>query len=97
MAAGSSKLIGYGGRVRGAGLRRLPIPLTLVAIGVLLASCGGHPFVHAADPDSIEITYGGSDIAGAWRLARQHCAQFGRVPRLVDRGLSIASFKCDPR
>lgn len=63
----------------------------------MLAGCAGHPFIRSADADSVEVGYGGSDVASAWPLARQHCAQFGRVARLIDPGLDVASFKCDPR
>lgn len=78
-------------------MRRLPIPVALLALATMLAGCAGHPFIRSADADSVEVGYGGSDVASAWPLARQHCAQFGRVARLIDFGLDVASFKCDPR
>ena len=46
----------------------------------------------------MHVTYGG-DVATAWPLARKHCAQFERVPRLAgvgvgDSGLDLANFDC---
>jgi hypothetical protein len=59
-----------------------------------LAACTGpRPFLRQGDANSAEIGYSG-DIADTLPIARQHCAQFERVPRLVDAGLEIAHFDC---
>ncbi|HEV8678340.1 MAG TPA: hypothetical protein VGQ90_03105 [Stellaceae bacterium] len=62
--------------------------------GVVLTGCTGpHPSIREGNAISVEIGYSG-DIASAWPLARKHCAQFERVPRLVDPGLDRAIFDC---
>jgi hypothetical protein len=52
-----------------------------------------HPFVRAGNADSVEVLYGG-DVASALPAARRHCAQFERVPRLVNAGEDMALFDC---
>lgn len=67
------------------------------AAGAALSGCTGpHPFVRDGDVNSVEVGYSG-DVASAWPVARQHCAQFDRVARLVDPGFDTAVFKCDRR
>jgi hypothetical protein len=59
-----------------------------------LAGCSGlHPFVRAGDANSVEVVYSG-DAASALPAARQHCAKYERVPRLVNAGADIALFDC---
>lgn len=71
--------------------------LALAALGTALAGCmTSHAFVRDGDADSVSVGYG-RDVAAAWSLARKHCAQFDRTPRLIDTGLNIADFKCDSR
>lgn len=90
MARGSDECPGKAGQ--GAGLRRL---LTVLALGAALTGCmTTTAFVREGDADSVSVGYG-EDVAAAWPLARRHCAQFSRVPRLVDAGLNIANFKCE--
>jgi hypothetical protein len=70
--------------------------LALGAAGAALAGCTApHPAVHSGDANSVEVSYAG-DVASTLPLARQHCAQFERVPRLVDAaaGTGIAIFDC---
>jgi hypothetical protein len=66
-----------------------------LCIGALLAGClEQHSFVRSGDATSAEIMYSGN-IAEALPIAKQHCAAYGRVPRLVDTSPDIAYFACD--
>ena len=68
--------------------------LAAVVLALALAGClEAHPSVHHGDADSVEITQGG-DIANAWPLAKRHCAQFERVPQLIDSDGDTARFAC---
>lgn len=72
------------------------VALVFVAngMGMVLPGCTGpHPFIREGDANSVEITDAG-DVASTWPLARRHCAQFERVPRLVDSGADLAVFDC---
>lgn len=70
-----------------------------LALGAMLSACGGSsavgfgPFVRGSTADEVEIGFSG-DVANAMPLARQHCAQFERVPRLVGPTLDGALFDC---
>jgi hypothetical protein len=70
--------------------------LALGAAGAVLWGCTApHPAVRGGDANSVEVSYAG-DVASTLPVARQHCAQFERVPRLVDAGAGtgIAIFDC---
>ena len=68
--------------------------LATSAASALLSGCSGpHPFVRKGDANSVEIIYSG-DAESAWPVARQHCAQYERVPRLVNAGVDLAIFDC---
>jgi hypothetical protein len=72
---------------------RSAIALTL-ALGAALSGCTApHPVIRNGDANSVEVSYGG-DVASALPLARRHCAQFERVPRLSDAGIEVAIFDC---
>jgi hypothetical protein len=69
----------------------------LVLAGATLSGCAApRPFVRAGNADSVEVVYSG-DIASALPAARQHCAQFERVARVVNAGPDIAVFDCASR
>jgi hypothetical protein len=69
----------------------------LSAIAFFLAACSGpSPFVRAGDANSVEIGYSG-DVETALPIARRHCAQFEKAPRLVDAGANVAVFNCITR
>jgi hypothetical protein len=69
----------------------------LVMLAVTVAGClEPQPHIRGGDADSVEIEYGG-DVARAMPLARQHCAQFERIPRLVESDLETATFECRAR
>jgi hypothetical protein len=70
------------------------LALATGAAGATVSGCTGpHPFVRDGNANSVEVVYGG-DVASAMPAARQHCAQFERVPRLVNAGADIAVFDC---
>jgi hypothetical protein len=68
-----------------------------LAIGttfILLAGCTAtHPYIRQGDANSVAISYSG-DIASTLPLARQHCAQFARVPELAQKGIDVADYDC---
>jgi hypothetical protein len=70
---------------------------SIAAVLLLLATLAGciepHPFVRAGNANSVEVVYSG-DVATAVPSARQHCAKYERVPRLVNAGADIALFDC---
>ena len=74
-----------------------PALLCFSIIGVGLCGClSPKPLLRAGDATSAEIMYSG-DVADALPLARQHCAEYGRVARLVDTAPQMAYFACDSR
>jgi hypothetical protein len=74
----------------------ITVMLALGAAGAALSGCTApRPTVHGGNANSVEVSYAG-DIAATLPVARGHCAQFERVPRLVDAaaGTGIAIFDC---
>jgi len=72
------------------------VMLAVGAAGAALLGCTApHPTVHSGDANSVEVSYAG-DVASTLPVARGHCAQFERVPRLVDAGAGtgIAIYDC---
>ena len=70
------------------------VTLALGAAGAPLSGCTApHPTVHGGNANSVEVSYAG-DVASTLPAARGHCAQFERVPRLVDAGTDIAIYDC---
>ena len=68
--------------------------LAVSAVGTALSGCSGpHPSIRDGDANSVNIGYAGN-VASALPLARQHCARFERVPRLVEAGADLAVFDC---
>ena len=66
----------------------------LAAAGLAVAGCSQTgAFLIRGDADSAEIGYTG-DLAGATLLARSHCRQYERVPRLSDVALESVFFDC---
>jgi hypothetical protein len=78
---------------------RIPALGMILAVAAALAACNApKPNIREGDADAVQVTYGG-DVATAWPLARKHCAQYERVPRLADvgageNGLDLANFDC---
>jgi hypothetical protein len=76
-------------------MTHLPGLLALCAAIAALPGClGQQPLLKAGDATSAEIMYSG-DVANAMPLAKQHCAGYERVPRLVDTIPGIAYFACE--
>ena len=79
--------------------RMLAWGLTFGAVVAALTACNApKPNIREGDADTVQVSYGG-DVATAWPLARKHCAQYERVPRLADvgageNGLDLANFDC---
>ena len=75
------------------------LALGLAGVAVALAGCNApKPNIREGNADTVQVSYGG-DVATAWPLARKHCAQFERMPRLADaevgeNGLDLANFDC---
>ena len=53
-------------------------------------------FLQEGNANSAQVMYSG-DVANALPVAKQHCAGYGRAPRLVDTAPGIAYFACDGR
>lgn len=75
----------------GMGVRRIPVVLMAVIAGV--ACTGPKPFLLQGDASSAQVGYSGS-IEDATLVAKQHCAQYERVPRFLETGENIAFFDC---
>ena len=71
----------------------LMLAAATAVVGALSGCTAPHPAIRNGDASSVEISYGG-DVASALPVARRHCAQFERVPRLVDPGIDVAVFDC---
>jgi hypothetical protein len=69
------------------------IAAALLVLAPLACCTEPHPFVRAGNANSVEVVYSG-DPASALPAARQHCARYERVPRLVNAGDNIALFDC---
>jgi len=70
------------------------VMLALSTAGDMLSGCTApRPTVHSGNANSVEVSYAGG-VASTLPVARRHCAQFERVPRLVDAGTDIAIYDC---
>lgn len=78
-------------------MRGLPAHfLCLLGLSAGLTGClEQHSFLRSGNATSAEIMYSG-DVTRALPIAKQHCAAYGRVPRLVDTSPDVAYFACDP-
>jgi hypothetical protein len=80
-------------------LDRMLILALMSGAAVMPAGCSApKPNIREGNADTVQVSYGG-DVATAWPLARKHCAQFERMPRLADteigeNGLDLANFDC---
>jgi hypothetical protein len=57
------------------------------------ACTGPKPFLLQGNASSAQVGYSG-DIDGATLVARQHCAQYERVPRFLEAQENVAFFDC---
>jgi hypothetical protein len=74
--------------MKGVAALLLPLPL----IGCLERPA----FLRDGNATSAQVMYSG-DVASALPVAKQHCAGYGRVPRLVDTAPDVAYFACEGR
>jgi len=67
------------------------------ALGLVLAVLAGcmtpHPVAWRGDSDSVDVYYDGT-IDHALPAAREHCAEYGRVPRIRETAGDFAYFDC---
>jgi hypothetical protein len=66
-----------------------------VAAAASAACAGSKPFLLQGDANSAQVGYSGR-IEGATLVARQHCAQYEKVPRFLEAEENIAFFDCVP-
>jgi hypothetical protein len=58
------------------------------------AACAGpKPFLLQGDANSVQVGYSGS-LEAATLVAKQHCAQYERVPRFLEAEENVALFDC---
>jgi len=71
--------------------RRILFP---ILIGGLAAACTGpKPFLLEGDANSAQVGYSG-DAESTTAVARQHCARYERIPRLLEAQENVAFFDC---
>jgi len=72
----------------------IALALAAGAAGTALSGCvAPHPAILRGDANSVEVTNVG-DVARALPLAQRHCAEFERIPRLVEAGEDVVAFDC---
>ena len=68
--------------------------LTILLAGSIGLSCSGpKPFLLQGNANSAQVGFSG-DVGAAVPVARQHCAQYERVPRFLEAEENIAFFDC---
>jgi hypothetical protein len=68
--------------------------LLLVLAGCFIPACtGAKPFLLQGNASSAQVGYSGN-LDAATLVARQHCAQYERVPRFLEAEENIAFFDC---
>lgn len=66
----------------------------LIVLGGLTTACEGpKPFLIQGDASSAEVGYSGN-VESAPAVAKQHCAQYERVPRFLEAQENVAFFDC---
>jgi hypothetical protein len=66
----------------------------VLLLGMLGSACAApKPFLLQGDANSAQVGYSG-DIGAATLVARQHCAQYERVPRFLEAQENVAFFDC---
>ena len=66
----------------------------MVVTGSLGVACTGpKPFLLQGDANSAQVGYAG-DKEAATLVAKQHCAQYERVPRFLEADEAVAFFDC---
>jgi hypothetical protein len=65
----------------------------LILAGSGLACEGPKPFLVQGNASSVQVGYAGN-IESATLVAKQHCAQYERVPKFLEAQEDIAFFDC---
>ena len=70
----------------------------LLAVVAALSACAepDRAYVREGNADSVTISHQ-SNVASTIPLARKHCAQFERVPQLVESSTDLATYDCRRR
>jgi len=93
---GSADTVVYGRCLRLRAFNRSAGRLLFFALlfGALGSACTGpKPFLLQGNASSAQVGYSG-DIEGATLVARQHCAQYERVPHFLEAEENVAFFDC---
>jgi hypothetical protein len=69
------------------------VTLVLLVGGSVSACISPKPILLQGDARSAQVTYSG-DIDSATLVAKQHCAQYERVPRFLEAEEDVAFFDC---
>jgi hypothetical protein len=69
------------------------IVFVLFAAALAAACAGEKPFLLQGDAYSAQVGFS-RDLEGATRVAKQHCAQYERVPRFLEAQEDVAFFVC---
>jgi hypothetical protein len=67
--------------------------IVLILSGLGIACEGPKPFLIQGDASSAQVGYAGN-IESASLVAKQHCAQYERVPKFLEAQEDIAFFDC---
>jgi hypothetical protein len=74
-------------------LSRSEMVLVLLVVASAAGCIGEKPFLLQGDANSAQVGFSG-DVEGATLVAKQHCAQYERVPRFLEAEENIAYFDC---
>ena len=69
------------------------VSFVLLAGSLGIACTAPKPILLRWDANSAEVGFTGN-VDSATRVAKQHCAQYERVPRYLDNAESVAFFDC---
>jgi hypothetical protein len=69
------------------------IAALLLCPGLLAGCAAPQPFLLDGDAKSAEVGYS-ADPAATLRVARLHCAEYQRVPRLLQAQADVAYYQC---
>jgi hypothetical protein len=73
---------------------RIVRTMQICALAAAGAGCTPQVVAMNGDANGVDVTYAG-DLAASTDVARNHCAQYGRVPRYIGKGTDHVYFECD--
>lgn len=76
--------------------RHLAFAAACIGVGALAGCLEAKTYILSGDADGVQISYAG-DPNTTLPQARQHCAQFEKVPRFNDADDGIAVYECVAR